>query len=170
MLKGLIGMGSPVVCCGAAIGRIYAWKRECPAELPYTKIGLHQIRCKTDLMECQWDQSMRAVVGSPVEGNDCFDAEAGGRPRPHTRLPVLVLEETWGDLLLLFQEAVRAGQVAAARDLLDATEAGERWRPLREALAAAAEGSVDYLRLVAPEVRTPAQAIFARQTDAASSR
>ncbi|MBK1647696.1 ATP-binding protein [Rhabdochromatium marinum] len=69
-------------------------------------------------------------------------------------------EETWDDVLALFQEAVRADQAAAARDLLDATKAGERWRPLREALAAAAEGSADYLRLVAPEVRTPAKAIF----------
>jgi len=79
------------------------------------------------------------------------------------------LEETWGDILLLFHEAVRAGQAAAARDLLDATDAGERWRPLREALAAAAEGSADYLRLVAPEVRTPAQAIFDRLDGAASA-
>ncbi|EGV33436.1 Tetratricopeptide TPR_1 repeat-containing protein [Thiorhodococcus drewsii AZ1] len=74
------------------------------------------------------------------------------------------IEETWDDVLTLFQEAVRADQAAAARDLLDATEAGERWRPLREALAAAAEGSADYLRLVAPEVRTPARAIFERLT------
>ncbi len=74
------------------------------------------------------------------------------------------LEETWRDVLLLFQEAVRSGQASAARDLLDATDAGERWRPLREALAAAAEGSADYLRLVAPEVRTPAKAILDRLT------
>lgn len=75
------------------------------------------------------------------------------------------LEETWRDVLLLFLEAVRSGQAPAARDLLDATDAGERWRPLREALAAAAEGSVDYLRLVAPEVRTPARAIFDQLLD-----
>jgi len=70
------------------------------------------------------------------------------------------LADTWSDLLLLFREAARNGQAAAARDLLDATDVGERWRPLREALAAAAEGSADYLRLVAPEVRAPARAIF----------
>ncbi|MFD2113854.1 tetratricopeptide repeat protein [Thiorhodococcus fuscus] len=74
------------------------------------------------------------------------------------------IEEIWDDVLTLFQETVQADQAAAARDLLDATEAGERWRPLREALAAAAEGSADYLRLVAPEVRTPARAIFERLT------
>jgi tetratricopeptide (TPR) repeat protein len=80
-----------------------------------------------------------------------------------------LLEEIWAGILILFQEAVRAGQAAAARDLLDATDAGERWRPLREALAAAAEGSVDYLRLVAPEVRRPAQAILDRLGGPASA-
>ena len=70
----------------------------------------------------------------------------------------------WNGTLTLFREAVRTGRAADARDLLDAGEAGERWRPLREALAAAAEGSEDYLRQVSPEVGVPAKAIFRRLT------
>lgn len=77
--------------------------------------------------------------------------------------------ETWAELLPLIQEAARAGRAAVVRDLLDTTEAAERWRPLREALAAAAEGSADYLRLVAPEVRKPAQEILQRLKVSSSS-
>jgi hypothetical protein len=79
------------------------------------------------------------------------------------------LEAVWNEILRLFRELVQRGRAADARDLLDTTEAGERWRPLREALAAAAEGSADYLRLVAPEVRTPAQAIYEQLTTSGSA-
>ena len=73
-----------------------------------------------------------------------------------------LLDAIWDDVLTLFHEAVLTGRAAEARALLDAGEAGERWRPLREALAAAAEGSADYLRQVAPEVAAPAREIHAR--------
>jgi tetratricopeptide (TPR) repeat protein len=72
------------------------------------------------------------------------------------------LEAIWDDMLVLFQETVQEGKAAETRDLLDAGEAGERWRPLREALAAAAAGSADYLRQVAPEVAGPAREIYRR--------
>ena len=74
------------------------------------------------------------------------------------------LEEIWEDILLLFRETVSAGRAADALHLLDSGEAGERWRPLREAVAAAVEGTPDYLREVAPEVRRPAEQIYARLT------
>ena len=74
------------------------------------------------------------------------------------------LEASWDEILGLFHEAVLNGKAAEARDLLDADDAGERWRPLREALAAAAEGSADYLRQVAPEVAGAAREIHARLT------
>ena len=74
------------------------------------------------------------------------------------------LERIWDDILLLFREAVSAGRAADALHLLDSGEAGERWRPLREAVAAAVEGTPDYLREVAPEVRRPAEQIYARLT------
>ena len=47
-------------------------------------------------------------------------------------------------------------------NLLDETEAGQRWRPLREALAAAVAKNPDLLLDVAPEVRKPALEILAR--------
>ncbi len=69
-------------------------------------------------------------------------------------------EIIWKDILLLFREAVANKQAADALRILETTEAGERWRPLREALAAAAEGTPDYLRQVAPEVRKTALEIY----------
>ncbi len=75
-----------------------------------------------------------------------------------------LLEAIWEDVLALFREAVHNGRAAEARGLLDAGAAGERWRPLREALAAAAAGSADYLRQVAPEVSAPAREIHALLT------
>jgi hypothetical protein len=45
--------------------------------------------------------------------------------------------------------------------LLDETDYGERWRPLREALQAIAEDDSSYLLRVAPEIRRPAEEIVA---------
>jgi hypothetical protein len=50
------------------------------------------------------------------------------------------------------KEACRTGKAAKALRLLDESPLAERWRPLREALAAAAEGSSRYLNGVAPDV------------------
>ncbi|MGR0481409.1 MAG: tetratricopeptide repeat protein [Candidatus Electronema sp. V4] len=69
-------------------------------------------------------------------------------------------EEYWQDMLTLFQEAVRTGRAAEALALLEESSLAERWRPLREALAAAKEGNVRYLNGVAPEVRQPALEIL----------
>ena len=44
--------------------------------------------------------------------------------------------------------------------LLDELQLGERWLPLREALAAIAAGTRKYLRRVAPEVRHPAEQLI----------
>ncbi|WP_417914732.1 hypothetical protein [Candidatus Electronema sp. JM] len=62
-------------------------------------------------------------------------------------------EKYWQDMLTLFQEAVRTGRAAEALALLDESPLAERWRPLREALAAAKEGSVRYLNGVAPDMQ-----------------
>jgi len=69
-------------------------------------------------------------------------------------------ETIWNDILLLFREAIATNRATDALRLLESTEAGERWRPLREALAAVVEGTPDYLRQVAPEVRSPALEIY----------
>jgi len=69
-------------------------------------------------------------------------------------------ERRWQDMLTLFKEAVCTGRTAEALVLLDESPLAERWRPLREALAAAAEGTSRYLNGVAPEVRQPALEIL----------
>ncbi len=69
-------------------------------------------------------------------------------------------EENWQIMPIMFKEAVRTGRAVEALALLDESPLAERWRPLREALAAAKEGSVRYLNGVAPEVRQPALEIL----------
>ena len=57
--------------------------------------------------------------------------------------------------------AVReAGHLGDVITLLKQTGANERWRPLYKALRAIQSGSRQYLRRVAPEVRTVAEAIL----------
>lgn len=73
-------------------------------------------------------------------------------------------ERIWNDTINLFREAVQAGRAADAQALLDDTTAGQRWRPLREALAAVVAGSPEHLNAVAPEVCEPAQKILAQLT------
>lgn len=66
------------------------------------------------------------------------------------------------DILLLFQEGLKVEAGARLLQAIDDSSAGERWRPLREALAAAVTGKVEILLDVAPEVRKPALEILAR--------
>ena len=68
-------------------------------------------------------------------------------------------EETWTDIVRFFGECVRAGRTVAAIELLDKTGFGERWLPLRAALAATIEGRESLLR-IAPELRAPADKIY----------
>lgn len=86
---------------------------------------------------------------------------------------------SWFNLWLsILKRAVQNGKARDALDILEETVAAERWRPLREALEAAARGSESYLRRVAPEVRQSARVIFRlltkgateQQTAAASQR
>jgi tetratricopeptide (TPR) repeat protein len=66
-------------------------------------------------------------------------------------------ERTWPDIIGFFHDLVASGYADAAVALLDETEYGERWRPLREALQAIAEDDSSYLLRVAPEIRRPAE-------------
>lgn len=68
-------------------------------------------------------------------------------------------EPAWTQALLCFREVVRTGH-AAETVKLDETNAGERWRPLREALHALAVGDPRGLLRVAPEVRQPAEELM----------
>lgn len=66
----------------------------------------------------------------------------------------------WPEIIQFFREAVKAGHAKDAVELLEEADLAGKWRPLREALAAAAEGTRAYLRRVAPEVRDPAEKIL----------
>jgi len=70
-------------------------------------------------------------------------------------------ERYWADIVAFFRDAVVISRTKEAVALLDETEYGERWRPLREALQAIAEDNSTYLLRVAPEVRQPAEEIVA---------
>jgi tetratricopeptide (TPR) repeat protein len=61
--------------------------------------------------------------------------------------------------------AVTTGHTQELLDLFRQTGADDRWRPLYEALRAVDAGSVDYLRRVAPEVRTVAESLYERLTN-----
>lgn len=71
------------------------------------------------------------------------------------------LESYWDDIVVFFRDAVATNHAKEAVALLDETEYGERWRPLREGLQAIAEDDSSYLLRVAPEVRQPAEEIVA---------
>jgi Flp pilus assembly protein TadD len=61
-----------------------------------------------------------------------------------------------------FRSAIQTGHLDDAIAILERTGANERWRPLYEALQSARAGTPDYLRTVAPEVRTAATKILRR--------
>ncbi|MDG4606394.1 MAG: tetratricopeptide repeat protein, partial [Candidatus Contendobacter sp.] len=61
----------------------------------------------------------------------------------------------------LFKKGLNAGAGARLLQALDDSGAGERWLPLRQALAAAVAGKAEILLDVAPEVRKPALEILA---------
>ncbi|MBA2592232.1 MAG: hypothetical protein M3495_01025 [Pseudomonadota bacterium] len=60
----------------------------------------------------------------------------------------------------LFAAIVATDHAKEALAVLEQAGAHESWRPLYEALRAAAEGSAKYLRQVAPEVRVVAEEIL----------
>lgn len=61
----------------------------------------------------------------------------------------------------LLRTALASNSGRQLLNLLDSTEAGQRYRPIREALAAAVAGNAEILNDVAPEVRKPALDILA---------
>ncbi|MEO5730936.1 MAG: ATP-binding protein [Byssovorax sp.] len=69
-------------------------------------------------------------------------------------------EKSWSDILIFFSEAARTSHAADAVALLDDLALTDRYRPLREALAAIAAGTRAYLRRVAPEIRQPAERLI----------
>jgi hypothetical protein len=68
--------------------------------------------------------------------------------------------EGWPDILAFFRMAAQTSHAADAVALLDDLALTDRYRPLREALAAIAAGTRAYLRRVAPEIRQPAERLI----------
>ncbi len=69
-------------------------------------------------------------------------------------------ETSWLVILTFFGAAARTSHAADAVALLDDLALTDRYRPLREALAAIAAGTRAYLRRVAPEIRQPAERLI----------
>jgi tetratricopeptide (TPR) repeat protein len=88
-------------------------------------------------------------------------ALSGDWKRAWALLQILASEMEQPDIWT-FGAAVKAGHLLDALALLEQTGADERWRPLYEALRAVQAGSAQYLRRVAPEVRTIAETILAQ--------
>jgi tetratricopeptide (TPR) repeat protein len=65
-------------------------------------------------------------------------------------------------LEVFFATTVRSGRVRDCIELLDKKEWKDAWRPFYEALKAVEEGSGEYLKRVAVEIREPAQQILRR--------
>ena len=78
-----------------------------------------------------------------------------------TLLHSLSLKEISDPDVWTFRILVEAGHTAETIGILEQTGANERWRPLYEALRAIAADSPEYLRRVAPEVRSVALDILA---------
>ncbi|MCI5146731.1 MAG: tetratricopeptide repeat protein, partial [Candidatus Electrothrix sp. AR3] len=102
--------------------------------------NLHAVHTLATLLIAnnQWEEASVYISSLFNKGNDEF------------------FDKGWQDMLILFKETVRTNRATEALQLLDKTPYAERWRPLREALAAAAQGTSRYLNGVAPEVRQPA--------------
>jgi len=66
----------------------------------------------------------------------------------------------WDGVMDFFRDTVVRGRASEAVEAMDQTGAGERWRPLREALRCVAFGNSSHLLAVAPEVRKPATLIL----------
>jgi len=64
-------------------------------------------------------------------------------------------------LIVVLRAALETSRGAEMLALLDETEVGQRYRPVREALAAVVAGKADILNGVAPEVRKPALEVLA---------
>jgi hypothetical protein len=96
-------------------------------------------------------------------------AQLGDFPRASVALedalvgdPIDLLSTGRKALEVFFAAAVRSGRVRDCLELLDKKEWKDAWRPIYEALRAVEEGSGEYLKRVAVEIREPAQQILRR--------
>ncbi|MDP2999213.1 MAG: tetratricopeptide repeat protein [Bryobacterales bacterium] len=96
-------------------------------------------------------------------------AQVGDFPRASVALddalagdPIELLSFGRWALDVFFAAAVRRGRIRDCLELLDKKEWKDAWRPIYEALRAVEEGSSEYLKRVAVEIRDPAMKILRR--------
>ena len=110
---------------------------------PNEPYSLHTLACILTRQN-KWEEAVALTRHFIVEGGPEYHAEV------------------WPDIITLFKDAVKIGHAADAVKLLDDIGYEDRWRPLREALRAIAEGNDGPLLRVAPEIRLPAEEIVAQ--------
>jgi hypothetical protein len=81
-------------------------------------------------------------------------------PEASRLLEQLAADESAAISGTFFRTAVKAGHLDETIAILERTGANDRWLPLYQALRSARAGTPDYLRTVAPEVRTVAMEIL----------
>jgi tetratricopeptide (TPR) repeat protein len=96
-------------------------------------------------------------------------AQLGDFPRASVALddalggdPIELFSSGRNALEVFFTAAVRNGRVRDCLELLDKKDWKDAWRPIYEALIAVEEGSAEYLKRVAVEIREPALQILRR--------
>jgi hypothetical protein len=76
--------------------------------------------------------------------------------------PIDLLQMGQRALETFFAAAVKAERVRDCIEVINKKEWKDAWRPIYEALRAVEEGSAQYLKRVAVEIRTPALTILRR--------
>ncbi len=129
--------------------------------------NLAWVRYLSNKLDAAAEDARRAVACAPDEANYVHTlatvlAARGDWPEAASLAPrffaqgsSLFEERVWPETLHFFREAARTGHAADAVRLLDDLSLTDRFRPLREALAAIAAGSRLPLRRVAPENPPP---------------
>ncbi len=104
---------------------------------------LHTLACIL-VRQDKWEEAAPIARRFIVEGEEDFHAR------------------TWPEIITFFKEAAKTSHAPDAVKLLDDIGYEDRWRPLREALHAIAEGNDGPLLRVAPEIRLPAEELVAQ--------
>jgi hypothetical protein len=102
------------------------------------------------------------ALPAPASKSRGSSALNGEWPRAKGLLESLATAEIDQPNIWAFGAALRAGHLNELLAILEQTGADERWRPLYEALPAIKAGSAQYLRRIAPEVRSIAERIVAK--------
>lgn len=103
---------------------------------------VHGLTTHTHGVANEWDQVWQCVARMATVNDEAL------------------LHAIWPSLISIFRHAVQADKAAEAVICLDEYDLANRWRPLREALAAIDAGTRAVLTRVAPEIRDPANQLI----------